>query len=90
MKRIGIDHWEVIDIYIIDDDNGRYYNKRGRGRPRKYNAKRNAHCVKLTDEEADMLEDLKEDMDRSGPDVFRYLLHDYYCEHYYGVKYREK
>ena len=71
-----------------DYDDGRYYNKRGPGRPRKYyNAKKNAYCLKLTDKEADMLEDLKEDLSKSSQDVLRYLLHSYYCEHYYGKEY---
>lgn len=71
--------------YYADD--GTWIRTRKRGRPRKYNPKRNMYCLRLTDEEADMLKDLTEDLSKNEQDVLRYLLHDYYCEHYYGKKY---
>ena len=57
------------------------------GRPHKYNPRRTGYYLRLNDKEVDMLEDLMEDMSKSSQDVLRYILHDYYCEHYYGKEY---
>lgn len=57
------------------------------GRPRKFDPRNKHHNIKLNGKEEDMLADLMEDLSMSEADVWRYLLHSHYSEHYYGKEY---